>query len=208
MLSYESRLNADQRWALSEGSRHFEERSAVQDTLRTIARRLVEIGVPYAVSGGLALFHHGLRRFTEDVDVLVTREGLARVHESLVGRGYLPTFTGAKNLRDTQTGVRIDFLIAGDFPGDGKPKPVAFPDPAAAREHQVVEADGICYLNLVPLIELKLASGMTSPSRLRDLSDVLELVRLLNLPAEFAQQLSPYVRPKFAELHAAARTES
>lgn len=207
MLAYESRLNADPRWALSEGSRHFEERSAVQDTLRRIAQRLDALGIPYAVSGGMALFHHGLRRFTEDVDILVTRDGLAKVHESLAGLGYLPSAAGGKSLRDTQTGVRIDFLIAGDYPGDGKPKPVAFPDPAAGPSSVAFEHDGIRYLRLPVLIELKLASGMTSPARLRDLSDVLELIRLLRLPANFADQLSEYVRPKFLELFQAAAAE-
>lgn len=206
MLAYESRLSNDPRWALSEGSRHFEDRSAVQDTLRRIAKRLDELGIPYAISGGMALFHHGLRRFTEDVDVLVSRDGLRAVHEKLVGLGYLPTVPGGggKNLRDTQTGVRIDFLVTGDFPGDGKPKPVSFPDPVAASS----EHDGIRYLNLPTLIELKLASGMSSPARLRDLSDVLELIRLLNLTPDFADKsLSPFVRPKFLELHRAAQSE-
>ena len=78
----------------------------------------------------MALFRHGFRRFTEDVDILVTREGLKTIHEQLEGLGYVPPFTGSKNLRDTESGVRIEFLIAGEFPGDGKPKPVAFPDPA------------------------------------------------------------------------------
>lgn len=35
-------------------------------------------------------------------------------------------------MRDTENEVPIDVLIAGDFPGDGRPKPVAFPDPAGA----------------------------------------------------------------------------
>ena len=56
------------------------------------------------------------------------------------------------------------------------------------------------YINLPTLVELKLASGMTNPGRLKDLSDVLELIKLLNLPAEFAEKLHPYVRGKFAEL--------
>jgi hypothetical protein len=208
MVPYEARLSADRRWALSEGSRHFEERSAVQDTLRRIAQRLDAIGVPYAISGGMALFQHGYRRFTEDVDVLVSRKGLAKVHASLDGLGYLPTVAGGKNLRDTQSGVRIDFLIAGDFPGDGKPKPVAFPDPGAASAASAwIEHDGVRYVGLETLVELKLASGMTSPGRLRDLSDVMELIRVLALPAMFADRLSPYVRAKFAELHAAAATD-
>lgn len=200
MIAYEERLDRDARWALSEGSRHFEERSAVQDTLRAISRRLNELGIPYAVAGGMALFRHGLRRFTEDVDILVTRDGLKIIHEKLEGLGYLTPFAGSKSLRDTDTGVRIEFLVAGDYPGDGKPKPVAFPDPAAVA----VEFDGIRYVNLRMLIELKLASGMTNPSRMKDLADVLELIKLLNLGREFAEQLQPYVREKFAELCTAA----
>ena len=55
-------------------------------------------------------------------------------------------------------------------------------------------------LGLVPLIELKLASGMTAAHRGQDLVDVIELIRLRGLLPEFAQQLDPYVRAKFAEL--------
>src|ERR1051325_6320807 len=142
MLAYETRLTRDPRWALSEGSRHFEDRSAVQDTLRRIAKRLDEIGVPYAVSGAMALFQHGLRRFTEDIEILVSPEGLRTIHDSLAGLGYLPIVLDGKKLRDTQSGVRICFIVSGDFPGDGKPKPVSFPEPGAAAFVQ----DGIAYL--------------------------------------------------------------
>ena len=196
MIAYETKLDQDLRWALQEGSMHFEEASAVHKTLRKIARRLDELGVPYAVAGGMALFLHGFRRFTEDVDILVTRDGLRLIHERLEGLGYVPPFEGSKNLRDTDSGVRIEFLVTGDYPGDGKPKPVAFPDPAAAR----IEKDGINYLSLPRLIELKLASGMTNPLRLRDIVDVQELITLLKLPEAFAGQLDPFVRPKYLEL--------
>jgi len=76
MPVYEDRLARDSRWALSEGSLFFEGKGAVQDALRKITTRLRELGVNYAVVGAMALFSHGLRRFTEDVDVLVTRDGL------------------------------------------------------------------------------------------------------------------------------------
>jgi hypothetical protein len=204
MTAYEARLNSDPRWALSEGSRHFEDRSAVQDTLRKITRRLSDLGIPYAVSGGMALFHHGVRRFTEDVGILVTRDGLKSIHTSLSGQGYLQPTPGSKNLRDATTGVRVDFVVAGDFPGDGKPKPVSFPDPAGVAEEQ----DEIRYLSLTKLIELKLASGMTNPGRLRDLSDVLELIKTLQLGPAFADELNAYVRPKFLELVRAAASDS
>lgn len=181
---------------MREGSRFFEERSAVFDALRRIARRLDEIDVPYAVTGGMALFHHGFRRFTEHVDILVSGESLRTIHQSLQGLGYLPPHPHSKHLRDTESGVRIEFLRSGDFPGDGKPKPVMFPDPAGVA----IESGGVKYLKLDTLIELKLASGMTDAGRLRDLSDVLELIKTLNLPRDYAAALNPYVREQFDEL--------
>ena len=114
-----------------------------------------------------------------------------------------PLFPGSKNLRDVDSGVRIEFLVTGDYPGDGKPKPVAFPDPEQAG----VERDGIRWLNLPALVELKLASGITAPGRLKDLADVQELIRLLRLPADFAEQLQPFVREKYEELWRAVQSE-
>jgi hypothetical protein len=185
---------------LSQGSDFFEGGSSVRKALGKIVKRLEELGVPYAVVGGLALFEHGYRRFTEDVNLLVTEEDLRKIHEELDGLGYLPPFQGSKHLRDTELGVRIEFLVEGQFPGDGKPKPVAFPNPLAAS----LEKDGIRYLNLPALIDLKLASGMTNIGRLKDLADVLEVIKLLDLKKDFGEQLNPFVRSKFHELWLAA----
>jgi Uncharacterised nucleotidyltransferase len=196
LLTYEQRMTRDRVWALSEGSRHFEEKSAVFEALRKITSRLNDMGIPYAVVGGLALFQHGLRRFTEDVDILVTKEDLRRIHHELEGLGYLPPYAKSKHLRDTELGVKIEFLTTGEYPGDGKEKPVSFPDPVAVS----FESGGIRYLNLPTLVELKLASGMTNPNRMKDLSDVLELIKILNLPSAFSDQLNPFVRAKFLEL--------
>lgn len=194
-IPYEQRLDADFEWALREGSMHFEEANAVHKALRRVTKRLEELGVPYAVAGGMALFFHGYRRFTEDVDILVARESLKVIHENLEGRGYLPPFAGSKNLRDTEFGVKIDFLVSGDHPGDGKPKPVSFPNPAEVA----TEIQGINFLSLEKLIELKLASGM-APHRRKDLGDVQELIRLLDLPGTFKARLNSYVQPLFQEL--------
>ncbi|MBW3538876.1 MAG: nucleotidyltransferase family protein [Planctomycetes bacterium] len=196
MVVYEELLDRDLDWALQEGSMHFEKDSAVHRTLRRIAQRLDQLGIPYAIVGGMGMFFHGYRRFTEDVDILVTEDGLQRIHEELEGRGYLPPFTGSKHLRDTDTGVRIEFLVSGRYPGDGKPKPVAFPDPPS----HAVELDGVSVLSLPRLVELKLASGMTAPGRLSDLGDVQKLISALSLPYEFGEQLDGSVREKFHEL--------
>lgn len=196
MIVYEQLLDRNPRLALQEGSMHFEQASSVHQALRKITRRLRELGIPYAVAGGMALFLHGFRRFTEDIDLLVTRDGLQRIHAELEGRGYLPPFTGSKNLRDAELGVRIEFLVAGEYPGDGKPKAVAFPDPATAS----YDLDEIRLLDLDRLIEMKLASGLTNPLRLKDIADVQELIRVLKLPAGLADRLDPSVRDKYREL--------
>ncbi len=76
--SYEGRLAADPRWALNEGSKHFEERSGVSQALHKIAARLEELGIAYVVVGGMSLFAHGLRRFTEGRHDLVAARRCGR----------------------------------------------------------------------------------------------------------------------------------
>jgi len=189
--------------ALQEAAKFFMHTDPVHRSLRAIAARLAEMGIPYAVAGGMALVAHGYDRTTVDVDILLTAEGHAKARGQLDGLGYVPVFQGSKNLRDTQTGVRIEFLISGQFPGDGKPKPIAFPDPASVA----INIDGISYLGLEKVIELKLASGMTNPGRLKDLADVQEVIRTLKLGKDFETKLDPYVRAKFAELRQAVETD-
>jgi hypothetical protein len=123
-----------------------------------------------------------------------------RIREELEGPGYVQPAGTKTKLRDTQSGVRIEFLITGGFPGDGKPKPVAFPDPTAVS----VEIEGISYIGVPALLELKIASGMSAAHRMKDLADAMELIKTLSVPREFAERLNPYVRTKFLELWDAA----
>jgi hypothetical protein len=166
-------------------------------TLVHLAADLKAHGIDYVVIGAAALLAHGYPRLTEDIDLVFTAEGLNKFHEQLIGLGYVPAFPGArKRLRSTRDGVRIDVISAGEYPGDGKPKPVSFPQPSEAK----VEIDGVNFTTLEKLIELKLASGMTAPDRLKDLADVQELIKVRGLSTEFAERLNPYVREKYLEL--------
>lgn len=174
----------------------FMKRDPVHQTLDRIVQRLEDARIPHAVAGGLALGLHGFVRVTGDVDILTTPEGLDEIHRRFVGLGYLPAFSGArKRLRDTQTGVSIDFIVTGEYPGDGKPKPVRFPDPAATS----VDIGGRRVITIEKLIELKLASGLTNPERLRDLADVQDLIANLNLPLDLAEKLDPSVRDTYVQ---------
>jgi hypothetical protein len=195
MMTYEAQLDANLDWALREGSMHFEGESAVHKTLRRLAQWLDELGVEYALAGGMAMFMHGYRRFTEDVDFLVTPEGLTRIHDELEGRGYIRPFEKSKNLRDAETRVRIDFLVTGQFPGTGEPGPVAFPNPREVFE----VLDGVRVVNLPTLMQLKLASGQ-SPNRLKDLGDAQELIRTLRLPLDLREQVDSSLRDAYTSL--------
>ena len=203
MEAFEDKMRRGGAAAIEEAGRFFMRTDPVHAALRKITRRLTDLGIPHAVAGGMALVAHGYDRTTVDVDLLVTPEGLKRAHEELSGRGYVPPFEGSRQLRDAEHGVRIEFLVTGGFPGDGKPKPVAFPDPAAAS----TEIGGIRYVTLRVLIELKVASGMTNPGRLKDLADVQELIRGLRLERAFADRLHPYVRAKYHELWSAVEAD-
>lgn len=194
--NYESELEASFDVVLDEADQLYEGHGRLKRTYERLAKRLDELNVPYSLVGGYALILHGVRRFTEDIDLLVSNESLAKLHEELIGRGYVQVSPGSRNLRDAETGVRIEFVVTGEFPGDGKQKPIVFPDPQTVVE----KIEGIKVVNLKSFIELKISSGMTAKDRLQDLADVQRLIKQHHLTSDFANQLHPYVRSKFLEL--------
>lgn len=189
-------------WAgVEEAGRFFMGRSDAQQALARLTAVLEDTGIPYAIVGAMALNEWGYRRATVDVDVLLTPDGLRRLKERVLGRGYVEKFPGSRGLRDTVAEVDVDVVLAGEFPGDGKPKPVAFPDPAEVA----VRGERVSLLPLAKLVELKLASGTSAPHRLKDLADVLELVRAAGLPRELGRELDPSMQAKYDELWQAAQ---
>ncbi len=143
-LAYERRLRQGGDLLLREASAFFAGGGALRQTLHRLVKQLMAEGIPYALLGGLALGEHGYPRLTQDIDVLLSPAGLAHFRGRLVDRGYRPAlrqpfdwaqdraqgkpFEGAqKTFRDSETGVRIEVVTTGEYPGDGLPKPVAFP---------------------------------------------------------------------------------
>jgi hypothetical protein len=186
----------------AEGLRYFMGQGSLNKTLTQLATDLREHGIDYMVIGAVALLAYGYPRFTEDIDLVLTAEGLETFHRELIGLGYVPAFSGAKKrLRSTKDGVTIEVMTTGEYPGDGKPKPVSIPEPSKAS----TDIKGIRVVTFEKLIELKLASGMTAPHRLKDLADVQELIKIRQLQPEFAERLDPYVRGKFLELYETIR---
>ena len=183
----------------------FMKKGIVFETMRRLAQRLETEGIPYAVIGGMALAAHGYVRMTLDIDILITPDGLALFREKLLGHGYVLDFPGAeKSFRDTETNVKIEVITAGEFPGDGLPKPVAFPDP----EDQTILEDNVRVIILETLIELKLASGLSAANRMRDLADVQDLIVALNLPSKLMDKLDKSVRSDYKRIWEAANKDT
>jgi len=199
IVAYEQLLRQGGKRVLREASAYFAGAGRLYSTLRRLVQRLAAEDIPYALLGGLALAEHGYPRLTEEIDLLLTPSGLERFRQRLAGQGYRPAFDEAsKTFRDTETGVRIEIVTTGEYPGDGLPKPVAFPDPADPAV--TAEIEGVCVVALEKVIELKLASGMSAPHRLRDLADVQDLIARLGLPLELADRLDPSVQAAYRDL--------
>ncbi|MEJ7713101.1 MAG: hypothetical protein WKF84_25470 [Pyrinomonadaceae bacterium] len=115
---------------LDESWKFFMGQGFLRDALSRLVSDLEQNGIDYTVIGALSLNLHGYTRATVDIDLLLTKEGLSAFHEKLVGRGYRLTFEGAKkSFRTTQENLTVEIITTGEYPGDGLPKPVQFPDP-------------------------------------------------------------------------------
>jgi hypothetical protein len=136
---------------LKEISMFFQKRSPQHQTMRRLAKRLKKAGISYAVMGGMAVNAHGAERTTKDVDILLTSEGLEQFRRNFLGETYEQVAGRPRPFMERQSGITIDCLVAGRYPGSGKPGPVAFPDLAEASE----EIENIRVISLPQLIQLK-----------------------------------------------------
>jgi hypothetical protein len=135
-----------------------------------------------------------------DVDLILTREGLAAFKRRWLGMGWVERFQGSKGLRDTEHGLKIDVFTTDEKPGDGKSCPFTFPDPETVGERFGGIWSGMRMLDLRTLIELKLASWITAPHRPRDMDDVIRLIKIHGLPRGYSDRLHEYVREEFGKL--------
>jgi hypothetical protein len=168
----------------------FQGKDEVHKTMRRLVKRLEKAKIPYAIMGGMAVNAHKYRRTTGDLDVLLTAEGLEEFRKRFVPKLYQTVEGRPRRFVDRANDITVDFLVAGRFPGSGKPGPIAFPDPSKVSEtvekYQVVD--------LVTLIQLKLAAR-----RHRDFGDVVELIRFNDLDESFADRLHNSLRRDYIE---------
>jgi hypothetical protein len=162
----------------------------VHVTMRRVAERLEQVRIAFAIVGGMAVNAHGHRRTTGDVDFLVTAEGFDSFLKRLGSRDFERVPGRARRFLDRATAVTFALLSTGRFPGNGKPGPIAFPDPAAVRQ----QIGNLPYVDLTTLIQLKLAAR-----RYQDFGDVVSLIAAHNLDESFGGKLHPSLRADYIE---------
>jgi len=140
------------------------------------------------------MFLHGYRRVTSIVEVIVTKETLEfiRVNWELLGV-YFP-FPSANFVRDSIRQVKIKFHLASSSRTREAPH-VFLPQPEECR----MEIEGFPVIQLVPLIDMRLAIGLEEKSLERETVDVIELIRVLHLPRDLMDKLNPIVQSKYLE---------
>jgi hypothetical protein len=168
----------------------FQSKDPVHQALRRLVRRLDKADISYAVMGAMAVNLHGARRTTDDVDILLTAADLERFRQDMVPKYYTPVEGRPRRFCERKSGVLLDVLVTGKYPGSGKPGPLAFPDPAKAS----LEIKHIKVITLPQLVQLKLAAR-----RYYDFGDVVHLIRVHNLDEAFLKKIHPSVKQDFIE---------
>jgi len=150
----------------------------VRDAAIKSAAKLNDLGIRYALAGGLAVGAHGYVRATVDVDFLVGEEAFEHHGTVVAFKAGVPIEVD---------GVRIDYL-----------SPVSL----GAQLEEVLDRppmnEGLAIVPIEVLIYMKLAA-----KRRRDLVDVIELVKVgadVNRVRDYLQQYATDLIPRFEEL--------
>jgi len=141
--------------------------------VRAIDRILAAIDCQSVVGGGWAVWRHGfVGRVTQDIDIVLPPDRIAEFLRVAAVSGFevLASEPGRwPKLRHRETDVQIDILPEGEHPGIPPTlAPTTIPSPADLG----ATGSALKYASLTGLVEMKLAAG-----RLKDLADVLELIR-------------------------------
>ncbi|HVJ82814.1 MAG TPA: hypothetical protein VNC50_17225 [Planctomycetia bacterium] len=152
-------------------------------------------GVDHAIAGGVAVFLHGYRRFTADLDLLVRREDSEPLFAAMAAAGF--EWKAERKEFDSPEAIPVQLLIAGEK--QGRDQETTFPSPSDASAVTTIE--GLPVLSLAQLIQSKLACGLGDPRRMhKDFADVVELIAAHRLDGSFAGKLHKSLRKEFREL--------
>ncbi|MBI4878555.1 MAG: hypothetical protein HY812_02705 [Planctomycetes bacterium] len=150
-----------------------------------ILARQVTAATGAPVVGGIAVFLHGYRRTTADIDLLAAA----------------PRETAAvlEKLGATWDEQHREHVL------DGVPIHLVTLDQAGGPPQEIVRIQGVAAVSLRDLVRQKLRTGLDRPDRAQDLADVVELIRHVPLDKRFASRLPKTLRVPFKKLVDAVR---
>lgn len=162
--------------------------SAVAQTAREASTVLSRNGIPNLIAGGIAVQLHGYPRFTNDVDLIVP--DVQAAHQMLVSKGFAPSLVRMLAIVHPTLRVMVDLLPAGAC----LQAVCRVPFPQPVDVHAVMLP-----VTVEELVSLKLDSWKHNQARrLRDRSDVTELIIRASLPRNLA--VAEVVREDYLKL--------
>jgi hypothetical protein len=158
-----------------------------------ISKLFKDNDIEYCLIGGASLPSYKLNRATEDVDFLIFSSDRKKIEE-LIGIYFKLAFPNStRKLIHNDSKVIVEFLFSGEETGGLGG--IKFENPNRVSKQK----DGINIITLEKLIEYKLSSGIYG-KRLKDFGDVQELIKLNNLPIEFANSFRQDIKNKYIEI--------
>jgi hypothetical protein len=139
----------------------------ISRTLSVLGRISLECGIPMAIVGGIASNFYGLKRTTQDVDIVIGKSHLALFCQKAVEAGFVQEGPSRFSI---EGGYPVDILVSDTYPTPDSLHPT--PTPA-----ELGVATGLDYADLPAWISLKLLAG-----RPEDLGDVYRLLRAKKAP--------------------------
>lgn len=151
--------------------------------VENLCKILKEYDVSFCLLGGRSLPFYGYRRFTEDVDILVSdkdKDKLAKIPPGVLSdHSRIQPFRVWIMKDSSNNKTKVDMLFSSDKAGAG----ITFGDPQKISH----DVNGIPVINLYDLIRVKISSGL-SGNRDEDLKDVRELIKANDLSASYMKE--------------------
>ena len=142
--------------------------SRLGEQLSELIAALRQIGVRYALIGGLALASHNVIRATQDVGLLIEAEKADEIDAKLAELGYRCLHRSADAANYLRGDQRVDLLYAH--------RPVAKRLLGGAAELNT-SLGNLCVISTEGLIGFKLQGLVNDPRRTQDLEDIRALLR-------------------------------
>ena len=162
--------------------------------INEITKLFKEKNINFCFIGGIVLPQYGYGRTTDDIDILISKNDKDKFY-NLVGIYLKPAFQGAEKMFFwNEPKIKIEIIFSGEKAGSEKGIEYIKPKQIKSIKR------GIPYLSLEKLIEYKLASGLYGQIRLKDFSDIQELIQSNNLPLSYTHNFRKDLTNKYKEI--------